>query len=105
MTWSPQHHVMVTWCYLCVTTSEATPALLPCAGLSAINVSLDTLRPERFEVLSRRPGHEKVMRSISKALELGYNPVKVKIIMLRGEGGQKTGGAGDAAISWWESCL
>jgi hypothetical protein len=43
-------------------------------GLSAINVSLDTLRPERFEVLSRRPGHDKVMRSISKALELGLQP-------------------------------
>jgi len=48
-----------------------------CAGLSAINISLDTLKPERFEVMSRRPGHDKVMRSIDMALSMGYNPVKV----------------------------
>lgn len=51
-----------------------------CAGLSAINISLDTLRPDRFEVMSRRAGHDKVMRSIDKALSMGYHPVKVRVL-------------------------
>lgn len=47
------------------------------AGLSALNISLDTLKPDRFEVLARRPGLPKVLRSIDTALGLGYNPLKV----------------------------
>lgn len=51
--------------------------LAGCAGLGAVNISLDTLRPERFEVLARRPGHAKVMAAIQSAVDLGYDPVKV----------------------------
>lgn len=54
------------------------------AGLSAVNISLDTLKPERFERLARRPGHAKVMASIRTAVELGYDPVKVNVVVMRG---------------------
>ncbi|NIQ10246.1 MAG: GTP 3',8-cyclase MoaA, partial [Gammaproteobacteria bacterium] len=33
---------------------------LKAAGLSRVNVSLDTLKPERFQELTLRPGLEKV---------------------------------------------
>ena len=46
-------------------------------GLSALNISLDTLRPERFEAMTRRRGHERVMGAIEHALRLGFDPVKV----------------------------
>ena len=54
------------------------PALhLTSPGLSALNISLDTLQPARFEVLARRQGHARVLKAIDTAVELGYDPVKV----------------------------
>lgn len=50
---------------------------LKAAGLTALNISLDTLKPERFEKLTRRLGHAKVISSIETALRLGFAPVKV----------------------------
>ena len=46
------------------------------AGLNMLNISVDTLRPERFEQMTRRRGHERVMDAIHHAIRLGYNPVK-----------------------------
>ncbi|MEW5317989.1 MAG: hypothetical protein WDW38_009243 [Sanguina aurantia] len=54
------------------------------AGLSALNLSLDTLRPELFAQLARRDGHSKVMRCIQQALDLGFDPVKVNAVIMRG---------------------
>lgn len=48
-------------------------------GLNSINISLDTLVPAKFEFLTRRKGQEKVLESISAAVDLGYDPVKVCI--------------------------
>ncbi|XP_020014570.2 molybdenum cofactor biosynthesis protein 1 isoform X1 [Castor canadensis] len=54
------------------------------AGLNAINISLDTLVPAKFEFIVRRKGFHKVMEGIHKAIELGYNPVKVNCVVMRG---------------------
>lgn len=54
------------------------------AGLSHINISLDTLVPAKFEFIVRRKGFHKVMEGIDKAIELGYNPVKVNCVVMRG---------------------
>ncbi|XP_034516570.1 molybdenum cofactor biosynthesis protein 1 isoform X9 [Ailuropoda melanoleuca] len=54
------------------------------AGLSAINISLDTLMPAKFEFIVRRKGFHKVMEGIHKAIELGYSPVKVNCVVMRG---------------------
>ncbi|XP_049621297.1 molybdenum cofactor biosynthesis protein 1 [Suncus etruscus] len=54
------------------------------AGLTAINISLDTLVPAKFEFIVRRKGFHKVMEGIHKAIELGYNPVKVNCVVMRG---------------------
>nr|XP_058931349.1 molybdenum cofactor biosynthesis protein 1 isoform X5 [Kogia breviceps] len=54
------------------------------AGLSTINISLDTLVPAKFEFIVRRKGFRKVMEGIHKAIELGYNPVKVNCVVMRG---------------------
>lgn len=48
------------------------------AGLDAINISLDTLREDRFEQLTRRKGWSRVMAAIDLAIQLNYNPVKVR---------------------------
>jgi cyclic pyranopterin phosphate synthase len=54
------------------------------AGLNLLNISLDTLRPDRFEAMTRRKGHSRVLDTIYKAVELGYNPVKVNVVVMRG---------------------
>ena len=53
-------------------------------GLNLLNLSLDTLRPDRFVELTRRKGHERVMAAIDEALNLGYAPVKVNVVVMKG---------------------
>ncbi|GLC54406.1 GTP 3',8-cyclase, mitochondrial [Pleodorina starrii] len=66
-----------------IVLARQLPALKE-AGLTAVNISLDTLRPERFEQLARRPGHKRVLESIRTAVTLGYDPVKVNVVVMRG---------------------
>ena len=47
------------------------------AGLDKLNVSLDTLVPPKFELITRRKGWQKVMDGLDAAVDHGYNPVKV----------------------------
>uniref|UniRef100_A0A8C5BAM1 GTP 3',8-cyclase n=1 Tax=Gadus morhua TaxID=8049 RepID=A0A8C5BAM1_GADMO len=54
------------------------------SGLDLLNISLDTLIPAKFEFIVRRKGFHKVMEGIDKALEMGYNPVKVNCVVMRG---------------------
>lgn len=56
--------------------SKKLPKLKEC-GLDLVNISLDTLVPAKFELMTRRKGHDRVMESIETAVKLGYNPVKV----------------------------
>lgn len=59
-----------------ITLANKLPRLKQC-GLNLLNISLDTLVPGKFEFMTRRKGHERVMKTIDAAIELGYNPVKV----------------------------
>lgn len=43
-------------------------------GLNQINISLDTLKPDRFEKITRRKGWHKVIAGIDLAVQLGYTP-------------------------------
>jgi len=54
------------------------------AGLDIVNVSLDTLIPAKFEFITRRKGFEKVLQGIELALQLGYKPLKVNCVVMRG---------------------
>lgn len=68
-----------------LTLARKLPALKD-AGLNALNISLDTLVPEKFEFVSRRPkaGHAKVLHSIEKSLDMEFSPVKVNCVVMRG---------------------
>jgi cyclic pyranopterin phosphate synthase len=54
------------------------------AGLRRINVSLDALNAEKFEEITRRPGYEKVLEGIKAAQDVGFDPVKVNAVSIRG---------------------
>lgn len=55
------------------------------AGLDIINVSLDTLIPERYERITRRKGWQRVMLGVDLALQLGYDPVKLNCVVMKGK--------------------
>jgi cyclic pyranopterin phosphate synthase len=73
---------------LSMTTNGATLRLLAedlrAAGLRRVNVSLDSLRPERFLALTRRDALDKVLDGIDAAIEAGFDPVKVNCVLVRG---------------------
>lgn len=54
------------------------------AGLKRINISMDTLKEERFAYITRRGGLSTVRQAVFKALELGMNPVKINVVVIRG---------------------
>jgi len=54
------------------------------AGLRRINISLDALDPDRFRLLARRDGVEKVIDGILAAKRAGFDPVKVNAVSIRG---------------------
>src|SRR5262249_12703865 len=54
------------------------------AGLRRINISLDTLDPDRFRQLTRRDGLEKVIAGIHAAKRAGFDPIKINAVSIRG---------------------
>ena len=54
------------------------------AGLKRINISLDTLNKDKFKKLTGVSAFEKVLKSIDIALDLGFNPVKINTVVIRG---------------------
>ncbi|KAG4080601.1 hypothetical protein HA402_004127 [Bradysia odoriphaga] len=59
------------------------PALLD-AGLDRLNISIDTLRPERFHALTRRDRLDDVLRGIRAAADAGLKPLKLNAVAMRG---------------------
>ena len=49
------------------------------AGLSAVNLSLDTLDPLQFQIMTRRKGFEAVMRTIDRILELKRSGANIRL--------------------------
>jgi cyclic pyranopterin phosphate synthase len=54
------------------------------AGLRRINISLDTLNPERFRQLTRRDGLDTVIDGILAAKRAGFEPIKINAVSIRG---------------------
>jgi cyclic pyranopterin phosphate synthase len=54
------------------------------AGLRRINVSLDTLDPQRFRAVARRDGLERVLQGIAAAKKAGFHPIKINAVAIRG---------------------
>jgi GTP 3',8-cyclase len=59
-------------------------AALADAGLKRVNISLDTLRPERFAQITRRGRLEDVFQGLAAAQAVGLAPIKFNMVVLRG---------------------
>jgi len=66
-----------------VLLGEQAPAL-HAAGLHRVTVSLDTLRPERFTALTRRPNHAQVLEGIAALAPAGFTGTKLDTVVMRG---------------------
>lgn len=53
-------------------------------GLQRVNFSLDSLKPEKYEYITRGGRLEDVKQGIMAALELGMHPVKINAVLIRG---------------------
>nr|HID13333.1 GTP 3',8-cyclase MoaA [Anaerolineae bacterium] len=54
------------------------------AGLQRVNISLDTLRPERFQHITRLGQLGDVLAGMEAAREAGLEPVKINTVVIRG---------------------
>lgn len=54
------------------------------AGVTHLNISLDTLRPERFEHITIRQQFEATIRGIETALQTGFPSVKINTVVMKG---------------------
>jgi molybdenum cofactor biosynthesis enzyme MoaA len=68
-----------------ITLTRHLPALVH-AGLTHVNISLDTLQATKFTTLTRRPGLERVLESIQYAQELlpTAGSVKINCVVMKG---------------------
>ena len=57
---------------------------LAAAGVNRLNVSLDTLRQDRFAEITRRDRLQDVLDGLAAARDAGLNPVKLNSVLLRG---------------------
>ena len=53
------------------------------AGLDALNISLDTLDPERFRALTGAHALDRVLDGIAAARKAGFDPIKLNAVLLR----------------------
>jgi len=54
------------------------------ASLRRVNVSLDTLKPDKFELITRSGGLDEVMEGIEVATSVGLSPVKLNMVVMAG---------------------
>ena len=55
------------------------------AGVDRVNVSLDSLRPDRVDAISRRPGsYDGIMAGLDAAERVGFGPIKINVVVMRG---------------------
>jgi len=59
-------------------------AELKSAGLKRVNISLDTLKPEKFEPITHGNNLDDVLEGIEVARSVGLNPVKLNMVVMAG---------------------
>ncbi len=59
--------------------------VLAAAGLRRVNISCDSLRPQRFTAIRRHGELATVLAAMDAAEEAGLTPLKVNVVLLRGQ--------------------
>lgn len=69
------------------------------AGLTRLNISLDTMSPERFRQITGNGNLSSVLEGIDAALAAGFSPLKLNVVVLRGVNDGEMGSLVDFAVS------
>lgn len=62
---------------------ESVVDRLASSGLNGVNISLDTLKPEKFKIITRRFGLEKVVNGLDAAIKTKALNVKLNVVLMR----------------------
>ncbi|WML37034.1 GTP 3',8-cyclase MoaA [Clostridium sp. OS1-26] len=57
---------------------------LKASGLNRVNISLDTLKEDKFKEITRGGDINKVLRAIQKCINIGLTPVKINTVLIKG---------------------
>jgi cyclic pyranopterin phosphate synthase len=56
------------------------------AGIGRVNISLDSLRPERVDAIARRPdSFRRIMAGLDAAERVGFHPIKINTVLIGGQ--------------------
>lgn len=73
---------------ICITTNgillEDLAEDLKKAGLTRVNISLDTLKEDKYKAITRGGNISKVLRAIQKSINIGLTPVKINTVLIKG---------------------
>ncbi len=53
------------------------------SGIRKVNISLDTLKEEKFNTITQRKAFKKVMAGIDTAIEVGFDEIKINTVAIR----------------------
>jgi GTP 3',8-cyclase len=54
------------------------------AGIGRLNISLDSLKRDRFAAITGRDGFDRVRAGIEKAMDTGLDPIKINVVAMAG---------------------
>ncbi len=57
---------------------------LKAAGLKRVNISLDSLRPDRFAAITRGGNLDMVLRGLKASRRVGFDPIKLNVVLMKG---------------------
>ena len=63
---------------------ESQAAALKAAGVKRINISIDSLRPERFKKITRTGDLNKVLAGLQASINAGFEGIKINTVLMRG---------------------
>lgn len=66
------------------TQLEKHAVALKQAGVSRLNISLDSLHPERIKAINGRDAHRRIMAGIEAARVAGFDPIKINMVAMAG---------------------
>ena len=53
-------------------------------GINRVNISIDSLIPERFKEITREGDLERVIKGIDAAIDAGMRPIKLNMVVMKG---------------------
>ena len=63
---------------------ESQAAALKKAGVKRINISIDSLKPERFKKITRTGDLNKVLAGLQASIDAGFDGIKINTVLMRG---------------------